>query len=116
MLQSREVVELLLRPDSFHTWLEDKNPDVLVGMSGSPTSCPIACFLMESGVHAEVGLDHIAIRNSQNNKILEYTLHKGDIGDWIEHFVYAIDDIDTPDDIDVTASTALEVLNNIIMD
>lgn len=110
--------ELLKEPHTFHSWLTEKKVEdnVVVGIRGDAAYCPIATFLAEHGLNSKVQPDLIVTyecNDPEGENIEPSLIDTNRIGHWIEEFVQDVDD--TPSAY-ITATTALEVLNNLAID
>lgn len=106
------ILDLLKEPETFKVWLKEKEVDnnKVVGLTGDETCCPIASFLNQYGLVSKVHPDAILTVDSYEENIPTSWVDTKDIGEWVETFIY---DIDSTFPEEITASTALKVLDGI---
>lgn len=120
MSKHLDLVELLSKPESLLNWLNSLEPTTVAGIRGDEKSCPLANFLVQSGVcvYARVHPDHVSIYCYPTwGDLMDLTKTKlagfmttGEVETWVERFVLNIDD---EVEEEITANKAIEIIKAI---
>jgi hypothetical protein len=111
----KTVLELIqettaaLTLEAFQTWLE-RNANNGVGVAGSSISCPIANYLIESGIADGARVAHDSIRVRKFGPKNEYVEAHLDAPAWARRFVGKLDAQDAGDKRRFTGSECKAIL------